>query len=292
LRSENGANCAFRTRNSLVDRPSLLWRVFLANGAVLVVATLLLVVTPITISAPIALVEVVALVLGLVAMLALNLVLLRRVLSPLFRLTEAMTTVDPDRPGLRLTGVDPRSSEGAALAESFNRMLDRLERARRDAARAALAAQEGERARVARELHDEIGQTLTAAMLQAERAAEGDPDAVRRELEQLAEMIGDSLDEVRRITRELRPEALDDLGLVNALIALCSRLDAQEGPRVRRELQPRLPPLSPEVELVIYRTAQEALTNAFRHARAKASVPNRSSRVSRPRRSGCGGWAA
>jgi two-component system, NarL family, sensor histidine kinase UhpB len=247
---------------------SLLWRVFLANGAVLVVATLLLVLTPITVSAPIALVELVALVLGLLAMLALDLVLLRRVLSPLFRLTEAMSSVDPDRPGLRLSGVEPRSAEAVALAESFNRMLDRLERARREAARAALSAQEGERARVARELHDEIGQTLTAVMLQAERAAEGDPDAAQTELARLAEAIRDSLEEVRRIARELRPEALDDLGLVNALIALCSRVDAQGGPRVRRELQGRLPALPPDVELVIYRTAQEALTNALRHAGA------------------------
>ena len=265
---EAAGGASSRLREATPARVSLLWRVFLANGAVLVVATLLLVLTPITISAPIALVELVALVLGLVAMLALNLVLLRRVLSPLLRLTEAMSSVDPDRPGLRLSGVEPRSAEGVALAESFNRMLDRLERARRDAARAALSAQEGERARVARELHDEIGQTLTAVMLQAERAAEGDSEAARRELARLAEAIRDSLEEVRRIARELRPEALDDLGLVNALIALCSRVDAQGGPRVRRELQGRLPALPPDVELVIYRTAQEALTNALRHAGA------------------------
>ena len=68
-----------------------------------------------------------------------------------------------------------RSAEGQALAAAFNAMLDRLESARRDAARTALAAQEAERLRVARELHDEIGQTLTAVTLQAERAAEGDP---------------------------------------------------------------------------------------------------------------------
>ena len=74
----------------------------------------------------------------------------------------------------------------------------------------------------------------------------------------VADAVRDSLDEVRRIARELRPEALDDLGLVNALIALCSRVDAQGGPRVRRELQGKLPPLPPDVELVIYRVAQES----------------------------------
>jgi two-component system sensor histidine kinase UhpB len=65
--------------------------------------------------------------------------------------------------------------------QTFNAMLDRLERARHEAARTALAAQEAERARVARELHDEIGQTLTAVMIQAERAADGDPEAASRD---------------------------------------------------------------------------------------------------------------
>ena len=71
---------------------------------------------------------------------------------------------------------------------------------------------------------------------------------------------------MHRIGRELRPEALDDLGLVNALIALCRRLDRQDGVRVRRDLGWELPQLSAERELVIYRVAQEALTNVLRHA--------------------------
>jgi two-component system, NarL family, sensor histidine kinase UhpB len=249
-------------------RLSLLWWVFLTNGSVLVVAFLLLALTPITISAPIELVELAALAAGLAAMLALNLVLLRGVLSQFFAFTEAMSSVDPDRPGRRLSGLHPRSSEGVALVDAFNRMLARLERSRREAARTALAAQEAERSRVARELHDEIGQTLTAVMLQAERAADSEPERAARELARVAEAVHESLDEVRRIARELRPEALDDLGLTNALIALCRRVDAEGGTRVRQELRGKLPPLSPEVELVIYRVAQESLTNALRHANA------------------------
>jgi two-component system, NarL family, sensor histidine kinase UhpB len=248
---------------------SLLWWVFFANGAVLVVALLLLTFSPIEIDAPIKTGQFALLLIGFVVLLALNLVLLRRVLSPLFRLTEVMSSVDPDRPGRRLSGVNPLSSEGQALAEAFNAMLDRLESARHEAARTALAAQEGERLRVAQELHDEIGQTLTAVTIQAERAADGDPALASQALRRVAAAVRESLDEVRRIARELRPEALDDLGLVNALIALCSRLDAQDGPRVTRELQGKLPPLSPDVELVIYRIAQESLTNALRHSNAR-----------------------
>jgi two-component system, NarL family, sensor histidine kinase UhpB len=251
---------------------SLLWLVFLANGAVLVVALLLLTFSPITIDAPIKTGQFALLLAGFLAMLGLNLVLLRRVLSPLFELTRLMGSIDPDRPGWRLSGVRLRSAEGQALADAFNAMLERLESARREAARGALTAQEAERLRVARELHDEIGQTLTAVTIQAERAADGDSALARQELRRVAEAVRESLDEVRRIARELRPEALDDLGLVNALIALCTRVEAQEGLHVKRELQGKLPALSPDIELVIYRIAQESLTNALRHSGARRAT--------------------
>jgi two-component system, NarL family, sensor histidine kinase UhpB len=255
-------------RPPVTRRVSLLWWVFFANGAVLVVAFLILAFSPIEISSPVTLSQLADLLVGLAAMLALNFFLLRGVMSPLFRLTEVMGSIDPDRPGRRLRGVKPRSAEGAALAESFNAMLERLESARREASRAALSAQETERLRVARELHDEIGQTLTAITIQAERGADGDPSEASRELARVAAAIRSSLDEVRRIARELRPEALDDLGLVNALIALCSRLEEGGAPSIRRRLQSRVPPLPKDVELVIYRVVQESLTNAIRHAEA------------------------
>jgi two-component system, NarL family, sensor histidine kinase UhpB len=250
---------------------SLLWWVFLANAAVLVVALLLLTFSPITIDAPIKTGQFALLLAGFLAMLVLNLVLLRRVLSPLLELTELMGSIDPDRPGRRLSGVGLRSAEGQALAAAFNAMLERLESARLEAARAALAAQEGERLRVARELHDEIGQTLTAVTIHAERAADGDSALASQELRRVAAAVRESLDEVRRIARELRPEALDDLGLVNALIALCARI-AQEGLHVQRDLQTTLPALSPDIELVVYRIAQEGLTNALRHSGARRAL--------------------
>jgi two-component system sensor histidine kinase UhpB len=249
---------------------SLLWWVFLANGAVLLLALLLLTFAPIEVHAPIEIDQFALLLAGFVVLVGLDLVLLRRVLAPLFRLTEVMSSVDPDRPGRRLSGVDPRSAEGKAMARAFNAMLDRLESARHQAARTALAAQEAERLRVARELHDEIGQTLTAVTIQAERAADSDPALLPDALRRVAGSVRGSLDEVRRIARELRPEALDDLGLVNALIALSTRVDDQTGPRINRELHGKLPPLSAEVELVLYRIAQESLTNALRHSDAQS----------------------
>ena len=124
---------------------------------------------------------------------------------------------------------------------AFNEMIDRLERERRDSARRALAAQEGERARIARELHDEVGQALTAVVLQLERAARRAEPPVRGEVEEAREAVRESLEEVREIARRLRPEALDDLGLASALAALTLDVSRRTGLRVERRIEPALP---------------------------------------------------
>jgi len=247
---------------------SLLWKVFAANVVVCVVATALLAWTPATVHRVATPKELVVLAVGLVGLLTVDLILLRRVFAPLRRLAALMARVDPQEPGRRADTSSWAGREVAALAEALNSMLDRLEAERRETGRRALAAQESERARIARELHDEVGQTLTAVALQAERASSQNGPAQTRALAEIAETVLSSLDDVHRIGRELRPEALDDLGLVNALIALCSRVPRQAGVRIRRDLDGHLPALSPDVELVIYRVAQEGLTNALRHAAA------------------------
>ena len=106
--------------------------------------------------------------------------------------------------------------------------------------------------------------------MQAERVADDPQRAGQAALQEIPDAIRESIDAVRRITRELRPEALDDLGLANALLTLCRRMGRHSGVRVQPELDlpDGMPALSPETELVIYRVAQEALTNAIRHADA------------------------
>jgi two-component system, NarL family, sensor histidine kinase UhpB len=251
-------------------QPSLLRRLFYANAAVLFVAAMLLIFTPVTISAPVTLEQLALIVGSVVAMLAATALLLKRALSPLRELTALMHRIDPLDPGRRLPEARHSDAEVATLVEAFNAMLDRLEQERRSSARQALAAQEDERLRIARELHDGIGQTLTAVAMQAERAADSPPEVGQAALAEIPAAIRHSIDAVRRIARELRPEALDDLGLANALIWLCRRMGDNSAIRIEPELHlgDGLPSIPPETELVIYRVAQESLTNAVRHADA------------------------
>jgi len=248
-----------------LPRVTLLWRVFAVNAAVVIAAVGLLVATPATVSFPVALTEAVVLSGGLVAVLTVNLILLRRVLEPLVSLTQFMRKVDPLSPGTRLPA-EEATAEIAELTVAFNEMLDRLEAERRESARRALAAEALERRRIARELHDEVGQMLTVAMLDLDSAVrEGDPASIERAREE----IRVSAEELRRIAQRLRPEVLDDLGLASALRALARRVGRDARVEVDREIAAQLPVLSPDEELVLYRVAQEALTNATRHAGAQ-----------------------
>jgi two-component system, NarL family, sensor histidine kinase UhpB len=257
------------------DRPAapaarprpMLWRVFAANAAVFALAFALLAFAPVVLHASVRLEELVLLLAGLVVMLVLDLLLIRQALGPLERLARVMRGVDLVHPGHRATDFEGSSSEVLALAGAFNEMLDRLEAERRESSGRVLAAQEAERLRIARELHDELGQTLTAVALRAEHTAQR-AGAEHPEFAQLAEIVQRGLDDVRRISLELRPGALEELGLLNALISLCVGVSEQTGMRVRRELEGPVPDLPPEVELAVYRIAQEALTNAVRHSRA------------------------
>jgi two-component system, NarL family, sensor histidine kinase UhpB len=243
----------------------LFWRVFAVNGGLLATLAVLLAVTPVEISAPIKFEQAIIIVVGLAITLAANALLLRRVVSPLGQLAGRMEMVDLLRPGQRLDV--RRDDEVGRVVRAFNRMLDRLESERQQSGRRVLAAQEAERVGIARDLHDEVGQVLTGVLLHLNSIAEAVPTH-RDEIDAAKQAVRLALDEVRRISSDLRPEMLEHLGLVSALTELSTTFARVSGLRVERQFDPALPKLSPDAELAVYRIAQEGLTNIARHADA------------------------
>src|SRR5262245_59477033 len=170
---------------------------------------------------------------------------------------------------------DPRfSEEDVRLAEAFAARaavaVDLSERVARDALRRVVSAQELERRRLARELHDETGQALTAMLLglKSLEDAEGEDD-LAESTRRVRDLVVATLQDVRRLAVELRPKALDDFGLVPALERLVETFREQTGIEV--DLEPRLGDdrLPSDVETTLYRITQEALTNVVKHADAR-----------------------
>jgi two-component system sensor histidine kinase UhpB len=209
--------------------------------------------------------EIVVLVAALALVAFLNLYVLRRFIRPLQALTALARRVDLANPGERMPDAEV-SSEAGELALTFNQMLDRLEAERREATGRVLAGQEAERLRIAQELHDQVGQELTAVLLVLSRLQARVSAELRSGVIDVQDEVRASLEDLRRIAIELRPEALDDLGLVSALVVLAQRFTERSTLEVVEHVAPDLPQLRPEIELVIYRVAQEALTNVARHS--------------------------
>ena len=171
-------------------------------------------------------------------------------------------------------GPDPRfSHEDLRLAETFAARaavaIDLSRRVARDALHRVVGAQELERRRLARELHDETGQALTSILLALRSIEEAPSDEeMRSAVREVRDLVRSTLQDVRQLAVELRPKALDDFGLVAALERLTESFVEQTGIAV--EFQTALPEgrLQAEAETALYRIVQESLTNIVKHARA------------------------
>ncbi len=222
---------------------------------------------------------------GLVLSVVLNALVLRTALRPLARLERTARRVTAGDLSARATLGMIGDPDTDRLATTFNAMLEALQARTRelqaysaclqDLSDRVLLAQEDERRRLARELHDDTGQVLATLLLHLKLFADhaGQPtanaQALRAQAQELAELAREALDGIRRLALTLRPRLLDDLGLAAALRACVDEWHEQTG--IAASLDIALPPdqpLSSTAELAIYRMVQEGLANVARHARA------------------------
>jgi two-component system, NarL family, sensor histidine kinase UhpB len=209
----------------------------------------------------------IAAVLGLLA----NLVLLRARFRPLEDLIEDMEKVDLSRPRAHIpSSIDGKgeTAEVERIELAYLRMLRRLEAERRRASSAALRAQEEERARVARDLHDEVNQALTGVLLRLEAARENAPPQLEGELAETRSLANQAMEELLSLARQLRPTALDDLGLEAAIAGQVKEIGGHRDIDATFNAEGDFSDLDDDVQLVVYRVAQEALSNAAQHSDA------------------------
>jgi two-component system sensor histidine kinase UhpB len=255
-------------------RVSLFYKILLANAMIVLIGTVGGAVLSGSIlrgntEFPVAWVVVLALG-GILVTVLVNAVILRVALRPLEMLEETAARVQTGDVDARVPYSPLRDRELERLTGTFNAMLDNLESYRQrlsGIAARAMNAEEKERKRIARELHDDTAQYLAALLIRLRliRGAD-DPRARDAALDQFRNEIGEALERIRRFARGLRPPALDELGLVPALESHVRGLAESVGIAIRIQAEPIEDLLTQQAELALYRIAQEAISNAVRHA--------------------------
>lgn len=192
---------------------------------------------------------------------------------------DLVTTTDRLRQGdLGVRAPHWNDDEIGALSDAFNQMVSELEisqqtviekeNARTHLLSRLISAQEEERKRIARELHDGVGQALTSILVHIKVLLPNQDDATQARLAELRQLTDETLADVRLLSRELRPSALDDLGLAAALERYVTEFRVRY-PSLEIDLHCILPHrFPPNVETSLYRIIQEAMTNTARHSQA------------------------
>jgi two-component system sensor histidine kinase UhpB len=259
-----------QTRKTKLSRPSLLAQVLGVNAALItatVLAATLMVHTEFVTTGDER--GFMLLTAALLATVLVNGLVLRRRFEPLERLIAAMESVDFKKPGGRPVLPAGETLEVVRLHQAFDRMLDRLQAERAQAASAVMRAQEEERARIARDLHDEANQALTGVLLRLQATAQQAPADMQAELRETQQAATQAIEELLRIARELRPSALDDHGLAAAVRSKIGDFERQTGVATELDLEPgELDVLGPEEQIAVYRVVQESLSNVAQHAEA------------------------
>jgi two-component system sensor histidine kinase UhpB len=209
-----------------------------------------------------------AIAISIVLLLAVNMIVLRRRFSPLETLIARLEEIDPAQPTSQF--VIPRTNveEVERLAIAFRRLLKRIEDERRRSGRLVLRAQEEERRRLARDLHDEVNQALTAILLRLQALSEDAPEPLAPQIAALKTLVNQAMEELLRLARQLRPASLDDLGLIAAIEGQLARFSEQTGIQTALHSEGTPEAITEDQQTVIYRVVQEALSNTAQHSGA------------------------
>jgi two-component system sensor histidine kinase UhpB len=209
------------------------------------------------------------LALAIILTLCVNLWMLQRRFAPLQNLIDRIEHIDPSEPATFEVPAD-EVAEIDRLSKSFQALLERVEEERVRSGKLVLRAQEEERRRVARDLHDEVNQALTAILLRLEALAQDTPPERVDDVREIKRLTNQAMDELLALARQLRPTILDDQGLVPALEAQARGFEENTGIPTKLTLTGDPATLDDDTQTAVYRVAQEALSNAGRHGRAHA----------------------
>src|SRR3954453_6705629 len=209
-----------------------------------------------------------AIAISILLLLIINMILLRRRFSPLESLIARLEEIDPTQPTTQFVVPNTNVEEVERLAITFRRLLRRIEDERRRSGRLVLRAQEEERRRLARDLHDEVNQALTAILLRLQALSEDAPPGLADQIRELKNLVNQAMEELLRLARQLRPASLDDLGLIAAIEGQVARFSEQRGIQGVLPHEGAAESLNEDQQTVIYRVVQEALSNTAQHSGA------------------------
>lgn len=208
-------------------------------------------------------------IIGIVLSIVVNFVLLKIAFNPLTRLRDTMRRVEAGDMSLRapISGFDPDADE---LAATFNHMVARVDEASKSRAATILRAQEEERKRIARELHDETSQVLASLLVSLAVVEDGTTnETTRAQVAQARATAHQTLRAIRDLSVDLRPSALDDLGLLPALLWYINEYQQKFDAMVVFKSEGFKERYAFEIETALYRIVQEGLTNIAKHAHAR-----------------------